>query len=59
MTDYEHRKQMWIMLSHLFLGDVEELDFLWIYSKRDAEEANGFPDGMGGLRHAGVCRGVV
>ena len=56
MTDYEHRKAMWLFLSGLF-SEVEEPLFVWIYSKEDACEANRHPDGVGGC--CGVVKGVV
>ena len=57
MTDYEHRKVMWIFLSNLF-DDVDELDFIWLWSEDDMEEANQHPDGVTHHRCSGVVKGI-
>ena len=59
MTNYEHRKLMWIFLSRIFYGDIDELEFIWMYSDDDIGEANTLPDGTAGVHCAGVIRGVV
>ena len=58
MSDFEMRKKMWLTLSALF-SDVDDLDFIWIYSEDDAAEANKLPDGIGSVVCSGVVRGVV
>ena len=57
MTDYEYRKIMWIILSKLF-DEQDELEFMWIYSLEDHEEANQHPDGTG-ANTAGVVKGIT
>lgn len=59
MTDYEHRKRMWVFLSGLFEDRSWDSGFIWMFSENDMAEANRLPDGMGNLNCAGVVRGVT
>jgi hypothetical protein len=57
MSDFEARKIIWVVLSKIF-REVEQLDFVWIFSPDDMEEVNRMPDGVGYLGCVGVVRDV-
>lgn len=56
MTNHEHRKVMWLILSKLF-SEYDSLEFIWMFSEEDMDEANMYPDGA--TQCSGVIKGIL
>lgn len=48
---------LWLTLGRIF-NDIEQLDFIWIFSLDDMDEMNRMPDGIGSMGCVGVVKDV-
>lgn len=51
------RKTMWIALGRFF-REIDQTNFIWMFSPDDMEEVNRMPDGVGYIGCVGVVRDV-
>jgi hypothetical protein len=57
MSDFDIRKTMWVVLGRLF-KEVDQTNFIWMFSPDDMEEVNRMPDGVGYIGCVGVVRDI-